>query len=66
MRIIGVLLVLLGLALVASPEVRYSTRERLGDTSVSVKREKTIVIPRVVSALIIAAGVTAVVVARKT
>jgi hypothetical protein len=56
MRIIGVLLVLLGLALFASPYIPYTTREQIGNTDLSVKRKKTIVVPRPVSAIIVAGG----------
>jgi uncharacterized membrane protein YdcZ (DUF606 family) len=60
MRIIGILLVLLGLTLLASPLVTYGTREKVIDTEsvdVTAKRQKTVVVPRVVSVLVIGAGV---------
>ncbi|MGH7555978.1 MAG: hypothetical protein ACREMQ_23490 [Longimicrobiales bacterium] len=62
-KIIGVLLILLGLALCASPQIRYNTREELPNTPLSVKREKTAVIPRPVALLIMGAGVTVLILA---
>jgi hypothetical protein len=59
LKIIGGLLILLGLVLFASPRVTYTTREKVVDTKslgVTVKRQKTVVIPRVVALLTIAAG----------
>jgi uncharacterized membrane protein YdcZ (DUF606 family) len=60
LRIIGVLLVLVGLTLLASPLIMYGTREKIIDTPsvhVSAQRHRAVVVPRVVSALIIGAGV---------
>ena len=68
LRIIGVLFILLGITLLASNRVTYTTRERVGNTQsteIIVKRQKTVVVPRVVSGLIIAGGVITLVVARK-
>jgi hypothetical protein len=59
MRIIGVLLILLGLVLFASPRIMYSMREKVIDTEsihVTAKRQKGIFIPRAVSLLTIGAG----------
>ena len=66
LRILGVLLILLGLALLASPEITYTTREQLPHTPLSVKREKTIIIPRPVAVLIIGAGVAALLVSSRS
>ena len=66
LKIIGVLLILLGLVLFASPRVTYTTREKVVDTKslgVTVKRQKTVVIPRVVALLTIATGVGALILA---
>ena len=62
-RILGALLILLGLVLFASPYVQYSTREPLGNTPITVKRQKSFAVPQPVSAIIIAAGITALVLA---
>jgi len=64
LRIVGVLLMLLGLVLLASPAITYTTREQLPHTPLSVKREKIIVIPRPVAMLLIGAGVAALLMAR--
>ena len=59
MRIVGVLLILLGLTLFVSPQVRYSSNEEIahtGSLEITAKRQKVIEIPRVVSLLIVAAG----------
>lgn len=59
MRIIGVLLILLGLILFVSPQVRYSSKEKLahtGSLEITAKRQKVVVIPRAVSVLIVGAG----------
>lgn len=58
-RILGVLLILLGLTLLASPQIEYTTSEELPHTRYSVKREKTIVVPRFASVLVVGAGVIA-------
>lgn len=55
-RILGVLLILLGLVLLASPQITYTTREKIPNTRYSVKREKTITVPRAVAILIVGAG----------
>jgi hypothetical protein len=56
LEVIGVGLILIGLTLLASPEIFYTTREKLGDTRYSVKREKTLVVPRGAAVLLIGAG----------
>jgi hypothetical protein len=60
LKIIGVLLILLGLTLFASPRITYRTREKVirsDSIDITAKRQKTIVIPRAVALLTIAAGV---------
>ncbi len=59
MRILGVLLILLGLTLFASPRITYTKTEEIPHTRFAAKRQKTIVIPRPVAVLILGAGVTA-------
>ena len=69
MKIIGVLLILLGLVLFASPRITYHTREKVVDTrslGVTVKRQKTVVIPRAVALLTVAAGVVALTLASRS
>ena len=39
LRILSVMLILLGVTLFASPHIRYSTREEIRNTPLSVKRE---------------------------
>lgn len=56
-RILGILLIVLGLTLLASPQITYNTNERLGHTKFSVQREKSIVVPRPIAALIALSGV---------
>ncbi len=68
MKIIGVLLILLGLVLLASPQITYSTRERVvhtGSIDVSARRQKTVVVPRIFSLLTIGGGVAVLVLARR-
>jgi hypothetical protein len=60
MRIVGVLLILLGLTLFAARRVSYTTTEKVIDTpsvDLSAKREKSIGIPRAASLLVVGAGV---------
>jgi uncharacterized membrane protein YdcZ (DUF606 family) len=66
LKIFGVLLILFGLVLFASPEITYTTREEIAHTGLKVKREKTIVIPRPAAVLIIGAGVIALFVASRS
>ena len=68
LKIIGGLLILLGLVLLASPRIMYSTREKVIDTEsihATAKRQKTVVIPRAVALLTIAAGVGALILASR-
>jgi hypothetical protein len=65
LRIVGVLLIVLGAVLFASPYIAYSTREHFGNTPLSVKREKTLAIPQPLAVLIIAAGVTVLAIASR-
>jgi uncharacterized membrane protein len=68
LKIIGVLLILLGLVLFTSARVTYTTREKVVDTrsfGVTVKRQKTVVIPRTVALLTVAAGVGALILASR-
>ena len=64
--ILGVLLILLGLVLLASPRIAYTRREKIGNSRYSVKSEKVIVVPRPAAALIITAGAVALSLARKS
>jgi hypothetical protein len=60
MRIIGALLILLGLLLFASPRILYSRREKVIDTAsvhVTADRQKSTTIPAAVSVATIGAGV---------
>ena len=68
LRIIGVLLVLVGLTLIFSPRITYTRTEKVvhtPSTEITAKRQKTIVIPRAVGVLIIGAGVTALILATR-
>jgi hypothetical protein len=68
-RVVGVLLVLLGLVLLIDPEVMLRWRERVLHTpavDVSAKRERVVVVPRVVSVAIIGVGVVMLVRARRS
>jgi ribose/xylose/arabinose/galactoside ABC-type transport system permease subunit len=65
MRILGVLLILVGLTLFASPRITYTKMEEIPHTRFAVKRQKTIVIPRPVAVLIICAGVTALLLSKR-
>jgi hypothetical protein len=49
MRILGVLLILLGLTLFASLRITYTKTEEIPHTRFAAKRQKTIVIPRPVA-----------------
>jgi len=56
MRIIGVLLVLVGLLLFASPLITYRTREKVIDTDsvdITATRQKAVVTPRLASVVVI-------------
>jgi len=68
MRIIGVLLILLGLTLFAAPRIRYTTNEKIIDTQsieVTAKRQKAVGIPRIVGILTVGTGVLALFLARE-
>ena len=60
LKIVGVLLILLGLLLFASPRILYSRREKVIDTEsihVTAKRQKSLAIPPVVSLATVGAGI---------
>ena len=59
MRILGVLLILLGLVLLASPLISYVRSEKIRNSRYSVKSERVIVVPRPVAVLIVVAGAVA-------
>ena len=65
MRILGVLLILLGLVLLASPLISYMRSEKIGNSRYSVKSERLIVVPRPVAVLIVVAGAVALILSRK-
>ena len=65
LKIIGVLLILVGLVLFASPRIVYSAREKFIHTDsvdVTAKRQKTLAVPRSLALLTIAAGIAVIVV----
>jgi uncharacterized membrane protein YidH (DUF202 family) len=62
-KIIGVLLILIGVVLLASPEIAYTSQERIAHTRYSVKRERTLIVPRPAAVLVIGAGVTTLIIA---
>jgi uncharacterized membrane protein len=67
-RIVGVLLILLGLPLVAS-QITYTSRKTISLTplaEVTMKGPRTIVIPRPVAVLVIVAGVAALILAKSS
>ena len=66
LRILSIMLILLGAALFASPQIRYSTSEEIRNTPLSVKREKVITVPRPVAVIIVAAGVLAFLASRRS
>lgn len=57
LRILGVLLILLGVALALSPRVTYTKHERIAHTQYTVKREKVILVPRSIAVLLAGSGV---------
>jgi uncharacterized membrane protein YdcZ (DUF606 family) len=64
LKIIGVLLILVGLVLFASPRIVYTAREKLihtGSVEVTAKRQETLSIPRSFAMLIIMAGIAVIV-----
>ncbi len=67
-RIVGVLLVMLGLVMLVAPEVTYHWRERVVHTpsvDVTARRERVISISPVIAVLVIGAGIVTFVMARK-
>jgi uncharacterized membrane protein HdeD (DUF308 family) len=70
MRIVGVLLIVLGLALFAARRISYTTKEKVihsGSVDLTATRYKSIGIPRAAALLIVGAGVIVLVFAgRKT
>jgi hypothetical protein len=68
LKIIGALLILLGMALFASPTVTYTTREKvvnIGSLDVTAKRRQAVVIPRPVSVLTMGVGFIVLVIAKR-
>ena len=68
MKIVGVLLILLGLTLFASPRITYHAKEKVihtGSIDIAGKRQKTVIVPRVVASLVIGAGVIVLVLASR-
>ena len=65
-QILGVLLVLLGAVLLLGPRITYTSKEKLPNTNYYADREKTIVIPRAVACLVIAGGVLAILLPRRS
>ena len=67
-RIVGVLLIVLGLVMLAMPEVPFHWRERVlhsRSVDITARRERVIIIPPVIALLVIGAGVVALVMSRK-
>ena len=68
LKIIGLLLILLGLTLLASPRITYTTKEKVvhsDSIDLIAKREKTILVPRAIALLIAAGGVTTIIFASR-
>ena len=65
-KILGVLLIVLGLVLFISPRVTYTRGEQIPNTRFTVKREKAIVVPRPAAVLIVGFGVAALVFAGRS
>jgi hypothetical protein len=65
-RILGVLLIVLGLTLLVSPRITYTRGEQIPHTRFTVKREKTIFVPRPAAVLIIGTGAIALIAAGKS
>jgi hypothetical protein len=64
LRVLGLLLILLGSVLFASPRINYSTRRSVvhsDSIDVTAKGETSLAIPRALSGLIVAGGVAAIV-----
>ncbi len=68
LKIIGLLLILLGLTLFASPRIIYTTKEKVvhsDSIDLIAKRQKIIQVPRAIALLIVAGGVTALIFASR-
>ena len=68
MKILGLSLMLLGLVLLASPQITYTSRETVihtQSTDVTAKRRKTLIVPRPAAALVIGAGLLAIILASR-
>lgn len=65
LRIVGVLLMLLGLTLLLAPRIAYTKRERIAHTQYTARRDKTILVPRPVAVLIAGLGALVLVVSRR-
>jgi len=68
MKILGILLMLLGLTLFASPEIWYTQRRKIAvspSTEITSKGERVLVVPRALAAIVIGAGVAALYFARR-
>ena len=63
-RILGVLLILLGLTLFSSPRITYTTHERIPHSDYRVSRENAVLVPRPAASLIAGAGILALLFAR--
>ena len=69
MKILGVLLILLGLTLFASPQIWYTQRRSISvspTTEITSKGERVLVVPRALAAVVAAAGVAALYFARRS
>jgi uncharacterized protein YjeT (DUF2065 family) len=67
-KILGILLILLGLTLFASPQIWYTQRRKVAvspTTELTSKGERVLVIPRAVAVLIAGAGAVALYFARR-
>jgi uncharacterized membrane protein YidH (DUF202 family) len=63
-KILGVLLIVLGITVFASPEISYTRRETVihtQQTDVTAKRQKILVVPRPVAVLVVGVGIMALV-----
>src|SRR5579871_6586410 len=56
-RILGLLLIVLGLTLFLAPRIAYTTHERIAKTPYRVRRDHAILVPRPVAGLIAASGI---------
>lgn len=59
-RIIGALLILVGVVIFISPQINYTARENIPHTDLIVKRPKTLVIPRALAVFVVGGGVLAI------